>query len=92
MYTIKEVHYDDNDAIVGWTLDDMTPYGESPEELKQSLQWMLEACEHPVLEVDPDNDNKLIGVELGQVTYDDEEYEVYDSIEELLASLDDDVH
>lgn len=89
LYSIREVYYDtETDKIIGWTADEIAPYGESLEELKQNLAWFLDACDKPTLEVDPEDDNRLLGIELGEVDYDqDGEYVMFNDIEELLADL-----
>ena len=47
-YEIHEVHYK-NDDIVAMTDSAVIPYGETVEELAESLNMMLTACKHPVL-------------------------------------------
>ena len=47
--SIHEVYYDDDGKIYGWTADPTDVYGESLHELKEGLEWMLEALEKPVL-------------------------------------------
>jgi hypothetical protein len=48
-YTINEVYYDDNGGIV--SIGRRSPVmGEDIEELKWSLQKMLEACDKPVID------------------------------------------
>lgn len=49
-YGIREVHYEDDGTISAWTVDDMSPYGETPEELRQDLERMLACCDKPVLD------------------------------------------
>lgn len=90
-FEVREVYYDsDTDKIIGWTAGSTSPYGESLEHLKENLAWFLDACSKPVLVVDPQDENKLIGVELGKLDYDEEEYTSYSSVEELLEALDND--
>lgn len=89
--SIREVYYDDNDEnkIIGWTAGAQEPYGETLEQLIQDIEWFRAACDLPILVVDPDDSNKLIGVELGHIDYDDV-YGTYDNIEDLIADLDSD--
>jgi len=49
-YFIGEVYYDDNDAIDNWTVDEVAPYGNSFEELRESINRMMEATNKPVLD------------------------------------------
>lgn len=49
-YTIKEFYFNDDDTILGWTESDETPYGETVDELKQILAWMLDACDKPIID------------------------------------------
>jgi hypothetical protein len=52
IYSIKETYYDDETGQVdGHTFDDITPTGETLEELKECLERMLEACNKEILEV-----------------------------------------
>lgn len=48
-YTIREVYYNDMGEIVGITENAMSPYGETPEDLKLQLERMLKACEKDIL-------------------------------------------
>ena len=47
-YSIHEVYYDD-DKIIGMTESPVEPYGQDEQELKDSIQWMLQAFEKPTL-------------------------------------------
>ncbi len=86
-YNIREVFYNDEDQIIGWTVDGIDPYGESLEELAETIAWFAEALTKPILEVDPEDDNKLIGVVQGKAFDPNEEYTTYSSVEELMADL-----
>ena len=47
---IVEVYYDSEDhSIIGWT-ENESIFGESVDELRQSLHWMLDALDKPVLD------------------------------------------
>ena len=48
-YEVHEVHYNADGDIVTMTESAVVPYGETIEELKESLGMMLKACEHPIL-------------------------------------------
>ena len=54
-YHIHEVYYDDNKKIKSWSTKPMSPYGETPEEIKKDLTWMLLSCDKPILEEVVDN-------------------------------------
>lgn len=85
IYTIHEVYYNEDNTIMGWVDKEEGPYGESLEELKRSLEWMLEACDKPVIdraELEEEMKNRPPEPE--------EEYESYNSMEEFLAALDED--
>lgn len=48
-YYIMECYYDLDGSIVGWT-DKEYPYGESLDSLRETLTWMLECLDKPVLD------------------------------------------
>jgi len=50
-YGIHEVFYDEDGKVDGWTEDEEI-MGESLEELKQTLEWMLVCLDKPVLDYD----------------------------------------
>lgn len=64
MLGLHEAYYDDNGKVWGITNDPQEPVveekigcapdlpGETVEDLKQVLKWMLEACEKPILDAD----------------------------------------
>lgn len=82
-YFIEEVYYGDEGNIEGWTQSEHV-WGISPEEIRQVLEWMLLATEKPVLneaELEAQTEERPGWIpETGK-------YEVFDSIEELLESL-----
>lgn len=46
---IVEVYFDDNEGhIIGWTEKEEV-WGENLDDIRQSLTWMLEACDKPIL-------------------------------------------
>lgn len=51
IYSIREAYYHriNSKNPWGWTGEPDAPFGETLEELKQSLVWMLEALDKPVL-------------------------------------------
>lgn len=52
VYEIREVYYDDEGGVRGWTEEAMAPYGETPEELFETLNKMLQAASmRPVLDL-----------------------------------------
>lgn len=87
---VVEVYYQepDNDGeyptIIGWTQEE-TVYGEDIEQIRNTLNWMIEALEKPVLK----EEQLLREAEERGPLFDDEEVETFDSIEELLAALED---
>jgi tetrahydromethanopterin S-methyltransferase subunit H len=48
-YTVREVHYNDDDSIYAYTVDAVGVAGESIEELRQYVQWILDCLDKPVL-------------------------------------------
>lgn len=48
-YEVYEVHYNSNGEICAITQNSIKPYGETIEELEQTLQRMLDACKKPIL-------------------------------------------
>lgn len=54
-YNVHEVFYDDNGNIESWTTEPISPYGDTLEELKNTLEKMLEALEKPILQEDETN-------------------------------------
>lgn len=51
-FGIHEAFYDKNGRVWGITQEPMDPHGETIEELRQDLEWMMKALEHPVLDYD----------------------------------------
>ena len=49
-YGIHEVYYNKKGKVSAMTQDLITPCGDTLEELKEDLQYMLEACNKPVLD------------------------------------------
>lgn len=88
-YTLHEVYYDDeDDSIIGYVADDKPAWGESIDELKQVLNWMLDACDKPIIdskELDKYFEERRLELEANPP--EEEEYVVYNSIEELLEDL-----
>ena len=48
-YEVHEVHYNNNGDLCAITEDPIAPYGESIDDLKETLEWMLNACDKPIL-------------------------------------------
>lgn len=48
-FTIEEVYYDDDGSVRGHT-ENLCVGGESLEELKQTLEWMLKCLNDPIIE------------------------------------------
>jgi hypothetical protein len=51
-YGIHEVYYDDDHVPTSCTVNPVTPYGESEEELAQDVRRYTSALEKPVLDYD----------------------------------------
>jgi hypothetical protein len=49
-FTMREVYYDDDGTIIGWTEDPIAPFGNTTEEIIVELDRMSEACHKPVLQ------------------------------------------
>jgi hypothetical protein len=49
-FGIREVYYNDDETIYAMSKEDMAPYGETVEELKDNLEQMKEAFNAPVLD------------------------------------------
>jgi CCR4-NOT transcriptional regulation complex NOT5 subunit len=52
MFTIHEVHYNDKEEIISVSEDPMGPSGETLEDLKDDIQYFLQALDSPVLKKD----------------------------------------
>lgn len=50
-YQLYEIYYDDDGKIEYMTENAMQPYGESIEELRSDLEFMMEALRHPALDM-----------------------------------------
>lgn len=51
-YTIREVFYEDDGKVSGWTADAIEPHGETLDELRQNIARMAECTDRPVLDED----------------------------------------
>lgn len=49
-YMVHEVFYRDDGGIEGWTVEPVTPGGETLAELREDVRHFLHACRRPVLE------------------------------------------
>ena len=49
-YSIREVFYDDDGTIEGWTAEPMDPHGETLDELRADLVRMLACLGKPVMD------------------------------------------
>jgi hypothetical protein len=52
MFAVYEVHYNDRDEIISVSEEPMGPSGETLEDLKDDLQYFLDALNSPVLRKD----------------------------------------
>jgi hypothetical protein len=48
-YVIREVYYDADDKVDGWTEEDAAPFGETFDELIGDLAWIATALAKPIL-------------------------------------------
>lgn len=80
-YVVSEVFYNEDDhSIIGWTEKEY-PWGQNVDEIRQTLHWMLDATEKPVL------DELELQIECDrQPPVPEEQYERL-TMEELLDSL-----
>jgi len=62
MFSIREVYYNDDGTIYAHTEQPIAPIGETIEELRQSLEWMIKSLDNPI----------LTGGEVKFVSYDDD--------------------
>jgi len=51
-FSIREVYYDEDGKVDGWTVDDIAPGGETVKELRAELKRMLACLNKPVLDAD----------------------------------------
>ncbi len=51
-YSIRECFFDANDLIWGCSSDPDPVCGESTEEIRQSLEWMLDALKYPPVRIE----------------------------------------
>lgn len=51
-YSIREVYYNDDGSIYGFTESPIQVYGDTLEELKETLQYLMNCVSFPVLEED----------------------------------------
>ncbi len=48
-YQIHEVYYDEQGNIEGWTESPISPFGATPEELREDIRYQLNAFRKPIL-------------------------------------------
>lgn len=53
-YSIHEVYYNDDGNITGCTMNGVAASGESADEVKKSLNRMIECLDKPILDYDDD--------------------------------------
>ena len=50
-YAVHEIHYDENDAVKGWTEEPTgSPCGETLDEMIRDLAWIMTALAKPILD------------------------------------------
>jgi len=80
---VVEVYYDSKDnSIIGWT-EKESVYGENLDEVRQTLSWMIEALDKPIL----DEVELLLQIKPGHEIF-PESTQGFNSIEELVTELD----
>lgn len=83
IFFVTEVYYEDNGSVVGWT-EGKDAWGENLDGLRQSLTWMLEALDKPVLD-------EAALLEEAEVSRENGDEELWDSerltLDEVLDSL-----
>lgn len=83
IFFVTEVYYEDNGSVVGWT-EGKDAWGENLDGLRQSLTWMLEALDKPVLD-------EAVLLEEAEVSRENGDEELWDSerltLDEVLDSL-----
>ena len=52
LYSVHEVYYDDDGTISAWTEREISPYGETFDEISKSMEMMAIALSKPVLFLD----------------------------------------
>lgn len=65
VYEVHEVYYDEDDNITMWSAEPIAGYGEGDwRDLKADLEYMLEACNKPILKESdlPDSGEYLSGL------------------------------
>lgn len=91
-YTVHEFYFNNDGSILGYVEKEEAPFGDTLEELKGTLQWMLDACDGLVI------DQKELEAyfeaerarlrETGQdASLDYEPSETYSTMDELLDAL-----
>ena len=65
-FEVHEVYYTDDDRIEGWSVEPMSPSGNTFEELGKDLAYMTQALERPLLEEITGDNGKQKLVEVGE--------------------------
>lgn len=52
LWGVRELYYDVDDNVVGWTAETVTPHGETVEELRADLARFHATAEKPAFDVD----------------------------------------
>ena len=56
VFAIREVYYDAENAVLGWTQDEVGPHGETWTEIVADLARMIACMNKPVLDIDTRTD------------------------------------
>lgn len=51
-FSLHEVYYDDDSNPNACSIDPVSPFGETPEELKKDLELMIRAFDKPIMDYD----------------------------------------
>lgn len=88
-YTVNEVYYNKDGSIMGYIEEGKAPWGTDVDELRWVIQMMLESCDDEIIDR-AELEAHFENLRLNEPQVPEEPYEVYDSVEDLLAALEED--
>ena len=53
-YEVREVYYNAEGEVEGWTVDEVAPCGDSVNDVRSDLERMTEALHRPILDISAD--------------------------------------
>jgi hypothetical protein len=86
-YSVREVHYNDSGEIYAYTTEPIDLVCESPEALREYIQWCLDCLDKPILE---DGKVEFAKDDYSDLTEEDAMEAGFKNIDDLLKSLRDD--